>query len=60
LGQHRASASSADRYGEQIGDRTLAQASPAASRRYPTVDADIKDIRRDRLSGLLHEYSQVE
>jgi transposase InsO family protein len=38
--------------------RTLNQASPLRALPDP-VDADIKVLRRDRLGGLLHEYSQV-
>jgi hypothetical protein len=38
--------------------RTLSQASPLRALPDP-IDADIKVIRRDRLGGLLHEYSQV-
>jgi transposase InsO family protein len=38
--------------------RALNQASPSRPLPDP-VDADVKIIRRDRLSGLLHEYSQV-
>jgi transposase InsO family protein len=38
--------------------RALKQASPLRALPDP-VDADIKVIRRDRLGGLLHEYSQV-
>jgi hypothetical protein len=38
--------------------RTLNQASPLRALPDP-LDADIEVIRRDRLSGLLHEYSQV-
>ncbi len=38
--------------------RALNQASPLRALPDP-VDADLKVIRRDRLGGLLHEYSQV-
>ncbi|HEY0688985.1 MAG TPA: hypothetical protein VGD71_08075 [Kribbella sp.] len=38
--------------------RALDQASPLRALPDP-IDADIKVIRRDRLGGLLHEYSQV-
>jgi putative transposase len=38
--------------------RALNQASPLRALPDP-VDADIKVIRRDRLGGLIHEYSQV-
>jgi transposase InsO family protein len=38
--------------------RALNQASPLRALPKP-VDAEIKVIRRDRLGGLLHEYSQV-
>jgi transposase InsO family protein len=38
--------------------RTLGQASPLRALPDP-IDTDIKAIRRDRLGGLLHEYTQV-
>jgi hypothetical protein len=38
--------------------RSLSQASPLRVLPDP-IEADIKVIRRDRLGGLLHEYSQV-
>ncbi len=38
--------------------RALNQASPLRALADP-VEADLKVIRRDRLGGLLHEYSQV-
>jgi transposase InsO family protein len=38
--------------------RALEQASPLRALPHP-ADADIKVIRRDRLGGLLHEYTQV-
>ncbi len=38
--------------------RALNQASPLRALPHP-VDADIKVVRRDRLGGLRHEYSQV-
>jgi putative transposase len=38
--------------------RTLDHANPLRALPDP-VDADIKVIRRDRLGGLLHEYSEV-
>src|SRR5437879_3520820 len=38
--------------------RALNQASPLRALPDP-VDADIKVIRRERLGGLLHEYTQV-
>jgi hypothetical protein len=41
-----------------VGTGALDQASPLRALPDP-IDADIKVIRRDRLGGLLHEYSQV-
>jgi putative transposase len=47
-----------DHFNTHRPHRALNQASPL--RPLPdSVDADIKVIRRDRLGGLLHEYSQV-
>jgi transposase InsO family protein len=45
-------------FNEHRPHRTLKQASPLRALPDP-IDADIKVIRRDRLGGLLHEYSQV-
>jgi putative transposase len=47
-----------DHFNSYRPHRALSQASPLRPLPDP-VDADIKVIRRDRLGGLLHEYSQV-
>jgi putative transposase len=49
-----------DHFNAHRPHRALNQASPLSPLPDPVdADADIKVIRRDRLSGLLHEYSQV-
>jgi putative transposase len=48
----------ADHFNADRSHRALNQASPLRPLSDP-VDADIKVIRRDRLGGLIHEYSQV-
>jgi transposase InsO family protein len=47
-----------DHFNTHRPHRALKQASPLRPLS-DSVDADIKVIRRDRLGGLLHEYSQV-
>jgi transposase InsO family protein len=47
-----------DHFNTHRPHRALNQASPLRPLSDP-IDADIKVIRRDRLGGLLHEYSQV-
>ena len=47
-----------DHFNAHRPHRALNQASPLRPLPDP-VDADIDAIRRDRLGGLLHEYSQV-
>jgi transposase InsO family protein len=47
-----------DHFNARRPHRALNHASPLGPLPDP-VDADIKVIRRDRLGGLLHEYSQV-
>jgi putative transposase len=47
-----------DHFNAHRPHRTLKQASPLRALPDP-VDADIEVIRRDRLGGLLHEYSQA-
>jgi transposase InsO family protein len=47
-----------DHFNAHRPHRALNQASPLRALPDP-VDADIKVIRRDRLGGLIHEYSQV-
>jgi putative transposase len=49
----------ADHYNSHRPHRTLQQ-SPPAGRRHPTaLDANVRVVRRNRLGGLIHEYSQV-
>jgi transposase InsO family protein len=45
-------------FNEHRPHRALNQASPLRALPDP-IDADIKVTRRDRLGGLLHEYTQV-
>ncbi|MCU1656406.1 MAG: Integrase catalytic region, partial [Pseudonocardiales bacterium] len=47
-----------DHFNAHRAHRALNQASPLRALPDP-VDADIRVIRRDRLGGLIHEYSQV-
>jgi hypothetical protein len=39
--------------------RALCQSPPAGRERPPTMDPNVRVLRRDRLGGLIHEYSQV-
>ena len=39
--------------------RTLCQSPPAGRERLPTMGPNVRVLRRDRLGGLIHEYSQV-
>jgi putative transposase len=39
--------------------RTLSQAPPAGRDRPPTMDPNVRVLRRDRLGGLIREYAQV-
>jgi putative transposase len=39
--------------------RTLCQSPPAGRARSPTMAPNVRVLRRDRLGGLIHEYSQV-
>ncbi|WP_084780777.1 hypothetical protein [Planobispora rosea] len=45
-------------FNEHPPHRSLRQAAPLRALPDP-VEADIEVIRRDRLSGLMHEYAQV-
>ena len=48
-----------DRYNVHRPHRTLRQRPPAGRDRPPTLDANVRVVRRDRLGGLIHEYAQV-
>jgi putative transposase len=39
--------------------RTLCQRPPAGREPPPTIDPNVRVLRRDRLGGLIHEYAQV-
>jgi putative transposase len=39
--------------------RTLGQSPPAGRDRPPLIDTNVRVLRRDRLGGLIREYSQV-
>ena len=39
--------------------RTLCQSPPAGRERPPTTAPDVRVLRRDRLGGLIHDYSQA-
>jgi putative transposase len=39
--------------------RTLCQSPPAGRERSPVMDLNVRVLGRDRLGGLIHEYSQV-
>jgi transposase InsO family protein len=39
--------------------RALQQGPPAGHPHQPTLGANVRVLRRDRLGGLIHEYSQV-
>ena len=47
-----------DHYNEHRPHRTLQQ-DPPAGRPHPPPGTDIQVLRRDRLGGLIHEYTQV-
>jgi putative transposase len=49
----------ADHYNVYRPHRALRQHPPAGRPRPPALDANIRVLRRDRLGGLIHEYSQV-
>ncbi len=49
----------ADHYNTHRPHRTLHQNPPAGRQGPPAAGASIRVLRRDRLGGLIHEYSQV-
>jgi putative transposase len=49
----------ADHYNAHRPHRALQQHPPAGHPHPPALDANIRVLRRDRLGGLIHEYSQV-
>ena len=49
----------ADHYNTHQPHRTLHQNPPAGRQDPPAAGASIRALRRDRLGGLIHEYSQV-
>jgi transposase InsO family protein len=48
-----------DHYDVHRPHRTLCQRPPAGRERPPTMNPDVRVLRRDRLGGLIREYSQV-
>jgi putative transposase len=48
-----------DHYNSHRPHRALQQRPPAGRPRPPASGADVRVLRRDRLGGLIHEYSQV-
>jgi putative transposase len=48
-----------DHYNAHRPHRTLERSPPAGCPRPPALGANIRVLRRDRLGGLIHEYSQV-
>ncbi len=49
----------ADHYNTHRPHRALHQNPPAGRQSPPAAGASIRVLRRDRLGGLIHEYSQV-
>jgi hypothetical protein len=49
----------ADHYNHHRPHRALGQEPPAERPQPPTPGANLRVLRRDRLGGLIHEYSQV-
>jgi putative transposase len=49
----------ADHYNSHRPHRALEQHPPAGRPHPPTLGANVRILRRDRLGGLIHEYSQV-
>ena len=45
--------------GSQRPHRTFCRSPPAGRERPPTMGLNVRVLRRDRLGGLIHEYSQV-
>jgi putative transposase len=48
-----------DHYNSHRPHRALHQSPPAGRRHQPALGANVRVLRRDRLGGLIHEYSQV-
>jgi hypothetical protein len=48
-----------DHYNSHRPHRSLPQSPPAGRPHPPALDANVRVLRRDRLAGLVHEYSQV-
>jgi len=48
-----------DHYNVHRPHRTLCQSPPAGREHPPTLGANVRVLRRDRLGGLIHEYAQV-
>jgi hypothetical protein len=48
-----------DHYNAHRPHRTLKQSPPAGRPHPPDPDGNVRVLRRDRLGGLIHEYSQV-
>ena len=48
-----------DHYNSHRPHRSLHQSPPAGRPHPPTLGADVRVLGRDRLGGLIHEYSQV-
>jgi putative transposase len=48
-----------DHYNSHRPHRTLRQNPPAGRQDPPVAGTGIRVLRRDRLGGLIHEYSQV-
>jgi putative transposase len=49
----------ADHYNVHRPHRTLCQSPPSGRDRPPTMNPNVRVLRRDRLGGLIHEYDQV-
>ena len=49
----------ADHYNTHRPHRTLHQNPPAGRQGPPAAGANIRVLRRDRVSGLIHEYAEV-
>jgi putative transposase len=48
-----------DHYNSHRPHRSLHQSPPAGRSHPPALDANVRVLRRDRLGGLVHEYSQI-
>jgi hypothetical protein len=49
----------ADHYNSHRPHRALQQGAPAGHPHPPAPGANVRVLRRDRLGGLIHEYSQA-